>query len=160
MRYLLDTVVLIWAVRGLHEAPRVLRRLRERGDLAVASITILELRRALLPEEFRRAEEELEGVEVLPLDAGTARAAGDYLVRCFDEGYRTDFFAGIIQATAARAGRALVTYGPHQYPLAECESVPRRARAVAPAAAGAAGVGRAAPGTVGRATGGAGPSPR
>ncbi|HXF74398.1 MAG TPA: type II toxin-antitoxin system VapC family toxin [Actinomycetota bacterium] len=124
MRYLLDTVVLIWAVRGLREAPRVLRLLRGRGDLAVASITLLELRRALLPEEFRRAEEELEGMRVLPLDAATARAAGDYLVRCAEEGYRIDFFAGIIQATAARAGRALVTYGPHHYPLADCEIVP------------------------------------
>jgi len=156
MRYLLDTVVLIWAVRGLHEAPRVLRRLRERGDLAVASITILELRRALLPEEFRRAEEELEGVEVLPLDAATARAAGDYLVRCSDDGYRTDFFAGIIQATAARTGRALVTYGPHQYPLAECEIVPLRELAEEPAGAEGPGPG----GAGGEATGAAGASPR
>ncbi len=125
-RYLLDTVVLIWAVRGLHEAPRVLRRLRETADPAVAAITLLELRRALLPEEFRRAEAELGGMEVLPLDASVARAAGDYLMRCFDEGYRVDFFAGIIQATAASSGRALVTYGPHHYPLADCEIVPLR----------------------------------
>jgi predicted nucleic acid-binding protein len=157
VRYLLDTVVLIWAVRGLHEAPRVLSRLRERGDLAVASITILELRRALLPEEFRRAEEELEGVEVLPLDAATARAAGDYLVRCFDEGYRTDFFAGIIQATAARTGRALVTYGPHQYPLADCEIVPLGALAEEPTAAGEVRAERDVTG--GEARGRAGPSP-
>lgn len=159
MGYLLDTVVLIWAVRGLHDAPRVLRRLRERGDLAVASITLLELRRALLPEEFRRAEEGLEGIEVLPLDAATARAAGDYLVRCFDEGYRTDFFAGIIQATAARSGRALVTYGPHQYPLADCEIVPLRELAGEPTAAGEARGGPDAPAGEGDATGGAGPSP-
>jgi predicted nucleic acid-binding protein len=124
VRYLLDTVVLIWAVRGLHEAPQVLRRVREEGDPAVAAITLLELRRALLPEELRLAERELEGMEVLPLDAATARAAGDYLVRCAEEGYRVDFFAGIIQATAARTGRALVTYGPHAYPLADCEIVP------------------------------------
>lgn len=124
MRYLLDTVVLIWAARGLHEAPRILRRLREEGDLAIASISLLELRRALLAEELPRVEPELEGMEVVPLDAATARAAADYLVRCSEEGYRVDFFAGIIQATAARTGRALVTYGPHHYPLAECEIVP------------------------------------
>ncbi|GBC87878.1 tRNA(fMet)-specific endonuclease VapC [bacterium HR12] len=123
-RYLLDTVVLIWAVRGLHEAPRLLRHLRETADVAIAAITLLELRRALLPEEFRRAEAELEWMEVLPLDAAVARAAGDYLVRCSEEGYRVDFFAGIVQATAACTGRALVTYGPHHYPLADCEIVP------------------------------------
>lgn len=150
MRYLLDTVVLIWAVRGLHEAPAVLSRLRDRGDLAVSAITLLELRRALLPEEFHRAEEQLRGVEVLPLDGPTARAAGDYLVRCSGEGYRTDFFAGIIQATAARTGRALVTYGPHQFPLADCEIVPLRTLVEdIPTEAGAGG-----------ATGEAGPSPR
>jgi hypothetical protein len=69
VRYLLDTVVLIWAVRGLHEAPRVLARVREEGEPAVAAITLLELRRALLPEEFRLAERELEGMEVVALDA-------------------------------------------------------------------------------------------
>ncbi|HXF58114.1 MAG TPA: PIN domain-containing protein [Actinomycetota bacterium] len=131
-RYLLDTVVLIWAVRGLHEAPAVLASLRRRGSLAVSAITLLELRRALSPEEYLAAEEELAGVEVVPLDAAVARAAGNYLVRCADEGYRVDFFAGIIQATAALTGRALVTYSEAHYPLADCEIVPLATLDLAP----------------------------
>lgn len=124
MAYLLDTIVVIWAVRRLHEAAQVLQRLRQGGDLAISAISLLELRRALTGEEFEGARGELEGVEVLPLDDSTAEAAGNYLVRCADEGYRIDFFAGIIHATATRTGRALVTYSPAQYPLAECEVLP------------------------------------
>ena len=122
--FLLDTVVLIWAVRGLHRAPEVLAALRRRGPVAVSAITLLELRRALSPEEYHTAEDHLEGAAVLPLDAATARAAGDYLVRCADEGYRVDFFAGIIQATAALTGRPLVTYSEAHYPLADCPILP------------------------------------
>lgn len=123
MGYLLDTIVFIWAVRGLHSADRVLARLRGE-DVAVSAITLLELRRALAPEEFHAAEDALGGVDVLPIDAGTARAAGEYLARCTDEGHRVDFFAGLVAVTAERHARQLVTYSPAHYPLAGCELLP------------------------------------
>lgn len=63
MAYLLDTIVVIWAVRRLHEAAQVLQRLRQGGDLAISAISLLELRRALTGEEFEGARGELEGVE-------------------------------------------------------------------------------------------------
>jgi predicted nucleic acid-binding protein len=122
--YLVDTVVWIWAVRGLHEAPAILASLRRLGRLAVSAITLLELRRALAPEEYEAAERLLAGVQVLPVDGTIARAAGTYLVRCADEGYRVDFFAGIVQTTAALTGRLLVTYSEAQYPLAGCRILP------------------------------------
>lgn len=123
MGYLLDTIVVIWAVRGLHAADRVLARLRG-DDVAVSAITLLELRRALAPEEFLAAEDALGGLDVLPIDAATARAAGEYLARCADEGHRVDFFAGLIAVTAERHDRELVTYSPAHYPLAGCELLP------------------------------------
>lgn len=121
MGYLLDTMVISWAVRDLHEAPAVLRVLRREGDLAVSAITLLELRRGLPPEDYQRAADELVGVEVLPMNGSTAEAAGEYLLRCYEEGYRVDFFAGVIATTAAHTRRALVTYSPAQYPLANFE---------------------------------------
>lgn len=123
VRYLLDTIVFIWAVRGLHSADRVLERLAGE-DVAVSAITVLELRRALTPEEFLSAENSLDGVDVLPIDADTARAAGEYLARCTDEGHRVDFFAGLIAVTAERHERELITYSPAHYPLAGCELLP------------------------------------
>lgn len=123
MGYVLDTIVLIWAVRGRHNADAVLARLHADGDCAISAITLLELRRALAPEEHCAAEDRLAGVGVLAVDADIARAAGEYLARCADEGQRVDFFAGVIAATAERHGRALATYSPFQYPLARCELV-------------------------------------
>lgn len=126
MGYLLDTIVFIWAVRGLHSADRVLARLRGE-DLAVSAITLLELRRALAPEELLAADDALDGVDVLAIDAATARAAGEYLARCADEGHRVDFFAGLIAVTAECHARQLVTYSPAHYPLAGCELSPMTA---------------------------------
>ncbi|MQA87626.1 MAG: PIN domain-containing protein [Streptosporangiales bacterium] len=118
MGYLLDTMVISWAVRDLHQAPAVVRALRSEGDLAVSAISLLELRRGLPAEDYHRATDELVDVGVVPMDGAIAEAAGEYLLRCYEEGYRVDFFAGVIATTAARTGRALVTYSPAQYPLA------------------------------------------
>lgn len=124
MRYLLDTIVFVWAVRGLHDAGAVLDRLRADADVAASAITLLELARTLAPEEQPAADDLLADVPILSVDGDIARAAGNYLARCADEGHRVDFFAGVIAATAECEERALATYSPFQYPLARCDLVP------------------------------------
>lgn len=121
--YFLDGDVFMWAARGHAWALDLLHGLGG-ATPAISAITVFELTRALSPEQHERIAHLVSRCDVVPLTAEVARDASAYCTLTAIEGYRADYFAGIVAATAAHVGRSLVTVNPFRYPLASCPVIP------------------------------------
>ena len=75
---LLDSTVLIDALRGRSVVQR-LRALRARGDLVVTSpINVEEIHRGVRPDEWRIVQRLFDGLTVIPIGAAQAERAGTW----------------------------------------------------------------------------------
>jgi predicted nucleic acid-binding protein len=116
---LLDTTVLIDALRGRPAGRRVLA-LREVGDLPVTSaINVEEVVRGLRPPEMPAVESFFSGLPVIRLGRAEGERAGTWR-RTFAQRGRTLSQADCLVAAAALSVQArLATGNPKDYPMAE-----------------------------------------
>ena len=116
-RYLLDTGVLIRHLRGRRDAVRLVRSLGQAERLAVATVTRLEVRAGMLPEERHKTQKLLSRLITYDLDGDVADRAGDYVRECRTEGITVSVPDAIIAATATRHRLTLVTFNPKHFPI-------------------------------------------
>ncbi|MGH2786699.1 MAG: PIN domain-containing protein [Actinomycetota bacterium] len=119
MSLLLDTTVLIDALRGRAAAQRLLALRRSREAPFVCAINVEEVTRGLRPEEEDRARSLLDGLRVAPLGRREGELAGtwrrDFAVR----GTTLSQADCLVAAAAVGVGAALVTGNPKDFPMPE-----------------------------------------
>lgn len=118
---LLDTTVLIDALRGRPAADRV-RQLRTRGEEPfVCAINLEEVVRGLRPDEERNAERLFRGLRAAPLGTAEGQRAGSWR-RDFARRGRTLSQADcLVAAAAVSVGARLATGNPRDFPMPELE---------------------------------------
>ncbi|MGI8809176.1 MAG: PIN domain-containing protein [Acidimicrobiales bacterium] len=116
---LLDTTVLIDALRGRRAADR-LRGLRRAGDTPfVCAVNVEEVSRGLRPDEEARAQRLLAGLRIAPLGREEGQRAGRWRRDMAAAGHTLTQADCLIAAAAVGIGARLATGNPEDFPMAE-----------------------------------------
>jgi predicted nucleic acid-binding protein len=117
---LLDTTVLIDALRGRPAANRI-KRLRAAGEAVpyVCAINVEELARGLRSGEEKALGRLLDGVRLAPLTREDAERAGRWRRDFAAQGVTLSQADCLIAAAAAGVGARLVTGNPKHFPMHE-----------------------------------------
>jgi len=114
---LLDTTVLIDAIRGRAAAARV-RDLRRRGDRAyVCGVNVEEMFRGLRPSEEPKVRRMLNAMRIAPLGIEEGRRAGTWRRTYAARGRTLTQVDCLVAAAAASIGARLATGNPRDFPM-------------------------------------------
>jgi hypothetical protein len=119
---LLDTTVLIDALRGLHAAARV-QALRESGEARplVCAINIEEIWRGARPTEAEAIRPLVRGLRLVPLGEAEAERAGRWRRQFATRGVTLSQADCLIGSAAVSAGARLATGNIDHFPMPELE---------------------------------------
>ena len=116
---LLDTTVLIDALRGRSAVER-LRALRAAGDVPCTSaVNVEEMVRGLFPREIAAAHRLFDGLRVAPLGRGEGELAGSWRRDFARRGVTLAQADCLIAAAAVGIGARLATGNPRDFPMRE-----------------------------------------
>lgn len=116
---LLDTTVLIDALRGRPAADR-LRRLRRAGDTPfICSVNVEEIVRGLRPAEESGARRLLAGLRIAPVGREEGWQAGRWRRQQAEAGRTLSQADCLIAAAAIGVGARLATGNPEDFPMPE-----------------------------------------
>ena len=120
-RVLLDTTVLIDALRGRPAAER-LRGLRGASDVPmICAVNVEEIWRRVRPDEHDVTHRFLRGLRLVPLDYAEGERAGTWRRDHADRGVALHQADCLIAAAAVTVAAALATGNPSHFPMAEVE---------------------------------------
>lgn len=118
-RYLLDTTVLIDALRGRSAVERV-RAMRRQGDEPwTTAVNVEEIWRGLFPHEEADAARLVRGIRLAPLAATEGQRAGRWRREYAAAGTTLHQADCLIAAAAHSIGAVLATGNPQHFPMAE-----------------------------------------
>jgi len=118
---LLDTTVLIDALRGRGAAERV-RGLRESGQTPwICAVNVEEVWRGAKPSEAEVVSRLLGSLRLAPLGLGEGERAGRWRARFAAEGTTLGQADCLIAAAALGVGARLATGNPRDFPMPEVE---------------------------------------
>jgi predicted nucleic acid-binding protein len=120
LRYLLDTDVVIWELRGHPPTVRLLDGLRDEG-LACSVLTIYEVWRGVRPNERAVTQRVLSAWHGVPVTVEAAYQAAEYLQTYRQRGATLGDMDSVIAATAKVRGLALLTYSRRHFPMDDIE---------------------------------------
>lgn len=116
-KYLLDSDVLIWLLRG---RPQTLQRLEAlEGPFGVSVISRAEIWAGAKDPEYRQIEELFLSLTTYPVDPPVADLAGRFLRQYLRGHYPLQLANALIAATAVHHGLMLVTYNVSHFPMPE-----------------------------------------
>ena len=124
--YLLDSDVLIWALRGREETVSLLENLQDRSDgpLACSALSVMEVSFGVRSGEEKMTRALLDALDVLPVTADAARRAADLLRHSKKTKNPRDWVDALIAATCLLSGATLVTYNRKDYPYLDLTLYP------------------------------------
>ena len=120
-RLLLDTTVLIDALRGRPAAARVADLRRTGTEPWVCAISVEEISRGLRPGEEAQARRLFNGLRLAPLGAAEGRRAGMWRRSFASQGITLHQADCLVAAAAAGIGAALATANVGDFPMLEID---------------------------------------
>ena len=123
-RFLLDSDVIIWFLRGKRETRELLRELQKYGVPGCSPISIVEIQLGVKEGEEEKTNAFLESLELYALDREIANKAGEHIREYRKTGMTLNPPDAIIAATCLVNDLILVTYNPRHYPLPELKIWP------------------------------------
>ena len=120
-RLLLDTTVLIDALRGRSAAVRVASLRRTGTEPWVCAISVEEIWRGLRPGEESRARRLFNGLRLAPLGVAEGRRAGMWRRSFASQGITLHQADCLVAAAAAGVGAALATANVGDFPMLEID---------------------------------------
>jgi len=113
-KYLVDSDVVIWFLKGREKEAQLLKNLSKSGDLYCSVVTIAEVR-AGLTKQPEKIISQLANIFVpLEINSEIAQTAG-----AFKQKYKLDIADMFIAATATVQNLNLVTYNKKHFPMSE-----------------------------------------
>jgi predicted nucleic acid-binding protein len=121
LRLLLDTTVLIDALRGRASAERM-RKLHDAGQIPwICVINVEEIMRGALPDEEATTTRFLGGLRLAPLRKPEGERAGGWRREYAARGVTLSQADCLIAAAAAGIGARLATGNPRHFPMPEID---------------------------------------
>jgi predicted nucleic acid-binding protein len=116
-KFLLDTDVIIWHLRGRQDVTRALRELQAFGVPACSALSVLEVQVGLKKGEEERTAHFLSSLSVIAVTKEIAERAALEIRDQRAQGITIDIPDAIIAATCLTQGLTLVTYNKKHYPF-------------------------------------------
>lgn len=115
MPYLIDSDVIIWALRGRPEIVELLLSLSDEETIACSAINVLEVEAGAKPSEMKAVRQHLGSYEILPVRSLTAQKAAEILRLSSHKPHRGEWADAVIAATALLNDLTLVTFNTRHY---------------------------------------------
>jgi predicted nucleic acid-binding protein len=118
-RFLLDSDVIIWHLRGRKEVTDVLRDLQRFGLPACSALSVLEIQLGVKRGEEEKTDRFLKSLRIFNLDMEIASKAAQLIRRYRAKGVTLDLPDSVIASTCILHELILVTYNTKHYPISE-----------------------------------------
>ena len=115
--YLIDTDILIWALRENKRYQDLCIKLAKKGDLYISTVTIAEIYQNIFPTEVIKTEKVLEGFRTIDVNSLIAKQAGLYWQKHSKNLKNLSVIDCIIAATAAFNNLTLVSLNKKHFPM-------------------------------------------
>jgi len=123
-RFLLDSDVIIWHLRGRKVVTEVLRDLQRFGLPACSALSALEVQLGVKKGEEEKTDRFLKSLRIFDVDMEIASKAAQLIRRSKTRGVTLDLPDSVIAATCILHDLILVTYNTKRYPLSEIKFHP------------------------------------
>lgn len=123
-KFLIDSDIIIWVLRGKKEVIELVEELRKFGVPACSPISIVEVQIGVKKGEEQKTSQFLNSLEVYPIDREIGNVAGEYLREYKKKGITLEIPDAIIGATCTLNDLILVTYNKKHYPFKELRFYP------------------------------------
>lgn len=123
-RFLLDSDVIIWHLRGRKEVTEVLRDLQKFGLPACSALSVLEVQLGMKKGEEEKTDRFLKSLRIFDVDLEIASKAAQLIRWHKIRGVTLDLPDSVIAATCILHELILVTYNTKHYPISEIKFHP------------------------------------
>jgi predicted nucleic acid-binding protein len=119
-KYLLDSDIIIWHLRGRKEITEMLKDLQRSGLPACSAISVLEVQLGVkTKDEEGKTDRFLESLKVFDVNMDIAKIAAQLIREYKAKGVTIDIPDGIIASTCILHDLILVTYNRKHYSISE-----------------------------------------
>jgi len=119
-KYLLDSDIIIWHLRGRREITEMLKDLQRYGLPACSTISVLEVQLGVkTKDEEGKTNRFLESLKVFDVNMDIAKMAAQLIREYKAKGVTMDIPDSIIASTCILHDLILVTYNRKHYPISE-----------------------------------------
>ena len=123
-RFLLDSDVIIWHLRGRKEVTDVLRNLQRFGLPACSAFSVLEIQLGVKKGEEEKTNRFLKSLRIFDVNMEIASKAAQLIREYKGKGITLDLPDSVIAATCILHELILVTYNKKHYPISEIKFHP------------------------------------
>ena len=119
-KYLLDSDIIIWHLRGRKEITEMLKDLQRSGLPACSAISVLEVQLGVkTKDEEGKTNRFLDSLKVIDVNMDIAKIAAQLIRQYKAKGVTMDITDSIIASTCILHDLILVTYNRKHYPISE-----------------------------------------
>jgi predicted nucleic acid-binding protein len=123
-RFLLDSDVIIWHLRGQKEVTEMLKDLQRFGLPACSALSVLEVQLGVKKGEEEKTDRFLRSLKVFDVNREIANKAAQLIREYRATGVTIDLPDAVIASTCILHDLALVTYNTKHYPIPELKFHP------------------------------------
>mgnify|MGYP001026920073 CR=1 FL=1 len=123
-RFLLDSDVIIWHLRGQKEVTEMLKDLQRFGLPACSALSVLEVQLGVKKGEEEKTDRFLRSLRIFDLNREIANKAAQLIREYRATGVTIDLPDAIIASTCILHDLTLVTYNVRHYPITEMKFHP------------------------------------
>jgi len=117
LRYLLDTDVIIWHLRGHNPTEALLQTIEPEQPLSCSALSVFEVWSGVRPREEKETRRFLDALYQVPTGGSIALIAAEYWRTFRNRGITLGRADALIAATARALDLTLVTYNRSHYPI-------------------------------------------
>jgi len=115
--YLVDTDVLIWALRGNKKFEELLQNLTDKSSLSISTVTIAEIYKNIFPSEIVKTEKVLSELQTWDVTEEIAKQAGLYWQEYIKRLKNLSLIDCFIASTANVNNLTLVSLNAKHFPM-------------------------------------------
>lgn len=115
--YLLDTDVLIWAIRGRTDIVEIIESLTRKSSTCISTISIAEIYKNVFPSEITSTDEYLVRHLIFPIDVSIAKQGGLYWQQFTKKLKNLSLDDCLVAATAKIHDMYLVSLNTRHFPM-------------------------------------------
>lgn len=123
-RFLLDSDIIIWHLRGRKEVTEMLRDLQRFGLPACSALSVLEVQLGVKKGEEEKTDRFLRSLRILDVNMEIAKKAAQLIREYKAKGMTVDLPDAVIASTCILHDLILVTYNTKHYPITEIKFYP------------------------------------
>ncbi|MBI3384639.1 type II toxin-antitoxin system VapC family toxin [Candidatus Gottesmanbacteria bacterium] len=120
--YLVDTDILIWAIRGRPDIVETLSELKEKNSHCISTISIAEIFQNVFPTELSYTEDFLANFVTFPIEIDIAKQGGFYYQQYAKNFRSLSLNDCLIAATAKEYNLMLLTLNVKHFPMEDIKS--------------------------------------